>query len=70
MYQIAVDHVQRAAKAWVAAVLPILVGLIASITGAADIDLQAWGGILLLASTQWLGVYYKANYAPDRSVTI
>ncbi len=56
------QHVQKAAKAWVAAVLPILVGLIASITSAADIDVAAWAGIIGLATVQWVGVYFKANY--------
>lgn len=55
-------HVQKAAKAWVAAVLPILVGLIAAVTDTADIDLKAWAGIIGLATAQWIGVYYKANY--------
>lgn len=55
-------HLQRAAKAWVAAVLPVLVGLVASITSVADIDLKAWAGIVGLATAQWVGVYYKANY--------
>jgi hypothetical protein len=55
-------HLYRAGKAWVAAVLPIIVGLVAGVTGAADINLQAWGGIVALATAQWVGVYYKANY--------
>jgi hypothetical protein len=52
---------ERAAKAWVAAILPILVALIAGITGVADIDLKAWAGIIGLATTQWVGVYFKTN---------
>jgi|SaaInlV_125m_DNA_1040241.scaffolds.fasta_scaffold12495_4 hypothetical protein len=61
-------HFERAAKAWVAAVLPILVGLIAGITGASDIDLRAWAGILGLATVQWVGVYFKANYDKSEEV--
>lgn len=55
-------HFNKAAKAWVSAMMPILVGLIAGISGAADIDLAAWSGIIGLATAQWVGVYYKANY--------
>ena len=55
-------HFNKAAKAWVSAMLPILVGLIAGISGAADIDLKAWAGIIGLATAQWVGVYFKANY--------
>lgn len=55
-------HFNKAAKAWVAAILPILVGLIAGITGSADIDPAAWAGIIGLATAQWVGVYFKANY--------
>tara|TARA_R110001606_G_scaffold112169_6_gene238872 strand:- start:4363 stop:4563 length:201 start_codon:yes stop_codon:yes gene_type:complete len=55
-------HFTIAAKAWVAAVLPILVGLVAGVSGAADIDIAAWAGIIGLSTAQWVGVYFKTNY--------
>ena len=55
-------HFNKAAKAWVSAMMPIVVGLIASVSGAADIDIRAWAGIVGLATAQWVGVYFKANY--------
>lgn len=57
-------HVSKAAKAYVAAIAPIVVALIAAISGSADIDIKAWAGIVGLATAQWVGVYFKANYAP------
>ena len=70
MYEIIADHVQRAAKAWIAAVLPVLVGLVANTTNAMDIDFMEWVGILSLSTAQWVGVYYKTNYEIDRSEVI
>ncbi len=58
-------HAAKAAKAWVAALMPIIVAIIADISSAADIDVRAWAGVIALASAQWVGVYFKANYQPD-----
>jgi hypothetical protein len=55
------EAAQRAAKAWFAAIFPIVVALAAGVGGLADIDVKAWAGIVGLATCQWVGVYFKTN---------
>ncbi len=57
-------HVERAAKAYVAAMIPIVAALVLSITDLAHIDFRAMALTLVAATTQWAGVYYTANYKP------
>lgn len=60
--QIIKRHIQVAAKAYVAAIIPVLATLVLAVTDVADIDLRAAGLTVLAASVQWAGVYYTANY--------
>lgn len=68
--QATLDFVLKTAKAWVAAIIPIVVGLIADFGGSATINTREWFAILGVATAQWVGVYFKANQAvPDRPLT-
>ena len=60
--QIVKRHIEVAAKAYVAAIIPVLASIVLAVTNVADIDFRTAGLTLLAASTQWAGVYYTANY--------
>ena len=55
-------HIEIAAKAYVAAIIPVIASIVLTITDVADIDFRTAGLTLLAASTQWAGVYYTTNY--------
>jgi len=56
-------HFNRAAKAWVAAIIPIVTALLVeAFTDGSRIDPNEWFAVVGLATTQWFGVYWKANY--------
>jgi len=56
-------HLNQAAKAWVAAIIPIIAALLVEVlSDGARFDLNEWFAIVGLATTQWFGVYWKSNY--------
>lgn len=55
-------HIEVAAKAYVAAIIPVIASIVLAITDVTDIDFRTAGLTLLAASTQWAGVYYTTNY--------
>ena len=57
----------RAAKAWVAAVIPVAVALLADIGAGVSVDLRAYLMLLTVASAQWFAVYLKRNGAPKEA---
>lgn len=68
--QATLDFVLKTAKAWVAAVIPIVVGLVADLGAGAPINTREWFVIIGMATAQWVGVYFKANQAvSDRPLT-
>lgn len=56
-------HLNQAAKAWVAAIIPIVAALVVEVLAdGARIDLTGWFAVVGLATAQWFGVYWKSNY--------
>jgi hypothetical protein len=56
-------HFNKAAKAWVAAIIPIVTALLVeAFTDGTRIDPDEWFAVVGLASAQWFGVYFKTNY--------
>jgi hypothetical protein len=51
----------RAAKAWVAAVIPVAVALVADVGAGVSVDLRSYLTLLTVASAQWFAVYLKSN---------
>ena len=61
--QVIQEHFHRAAKAWIAAIIPVVTALLVEVfTDGARIDPNEWFAVIGLATTQWFGVYFKANY--------
>lgn len=56
------QHVKLAAKAYVAAIIPVFAAIVLAITDVADIDVRAIVATVVAASIQWFGVYYTSNY--------
>lgn len=59
---IVIQHIKDAAKAYVAAIIPVFAAIALAITNVADIDVRAIAATVVAASIQWLGVYYTSNY--------
>ena len=56
-------HLNQAAKAWVAAIIPIVAALVVEVlSDGTRFDLNEWVAIVGLATAQWFGVYWKSNY--------
>lgn len=56
-------HLHRAAKAWIAAIIPIVAALVVEVLAdGTRIDLTGWFAVVGLATAQWFGVYWKSNY--------
>ncbi len=63
--QAIIDSIYKAGKAWVAFLIPIVIGLVTeAVTQGTAIDGVQWLQLLGVASAQWLAVYYKTNWQP------
>ena len=51
----------RAAKAWVAAVIPVAAALVADFGAGVSVDFGAYLTLFAVATAQWLAVYMKSN---------
>ena len=61
-----IAHFNKAAKAWVAAIIPIVTALLVeAFTDGTRIDSDEWFAVVGLASAQWFGVYFKTNYQAE-----
>ena len=52
---------RRAAKAWVAAIIPVGTALAADIGAGVSVNLKAYLVLVGVASAQWFAVYLKSN---------
>tara|TARA_R110000764_G_scaffold93123_1_gene176750 strand:- start:36 stop:278 length:243 start_codon:yes stop_codon:yes gene_type:complete len=56
-------HLNQAAKAWVAAIIPIVAALLVEVlSDGTRFNLNEWLAVVGLATTQWFSVYWKSNY--------
>jgi hypothetical protein len=61
--QTIMDSFYKAGKAWVAFLIPIVIGLVTeAVTEGTAIDPEQWVQLLGVASAQWLAVYFKTNW--------
>lgn len=65
-----IDSFTKAGKAWIAFIVPIVIGLVTeAVTQGTAIDGVQWLQLLGVASAQWLAVYFKTNWQPATQPT-
>ena len=65
-----IDSFTTAGKAWIAFIVPIVIGLVTeAVTQGTAIDGVQWLQLLGVASAQWLAVYFKTNWQPATQPT-
>lgn len=69
--QAIIDSIYKAGKAWVAFLIPIVIGLVMEVVSVDGTAIDGWQWLQLLgvASVQWLAVYYKTNWQPAADPT-